>query len=81
MILISASASFWICIIHCFNMQEYIYSPKKIFYKKNEFKPGRPALVFVHGLSDSSSAWLPYEKKFEAQSNILTFDLRGHGYS
>lgn len=47
----------------------------------NEFKPERPTLVFVHGLSGSSSAWAPYEKKFENNCNILTFDLRGHGKS
>lgn len=38
-------------------------------------------MVFIHGLSGSSSAWAPYEKKFESCCNILTFDLRGHGKS
>jgi pimeloyl-ACP methyl ester carboxylesterase len=38
-------------------------------------------LVFVHGVSGSSSAWLPYEKIFENKYNILTFDIRGHGKS
>lgn len=62
-------------------MQEHIYSPKKIYYRTNEFKPGRQTLVFVHGITGSSAAWLPYEKKFEQSCNVLTFDLRGHGKS
>ena len=36
-------------------------------------------MVFVHGVSGSSSAWWPYEKIFENKYNILTFDIRGHG--
>lgn len=38
-------------------------------------------MVFVHGLSGSSSAWIPYEKKFGKKFNLLFFDLRGHGKS
>ena len=62
-------------------MQEYIFQPKKIYYRKNDFRPDCPTLVFIHGISGSSSAWLLYEKKFKDQYNILTFDLRGHGNS
>ena len=62
-------------------MQEYIYSPKNLYYRTNEFKIGRPVLVFVHGISGSSSAWKLYEEKFGQDYNILTFDLRGHGKS
>jgi len=62
-------------------MQEYVFSPKNLYYRKNKFKPDRPTLVFVHGLSGSSSAWFLYEKKFEERYNVLTFDLRGHGNS
>lgn len=47
----------------------------------NEFQPERETVIFVHGLSGSSSAWLPYEKDLEASFNILSFDLRGHGKS
>ena len=57
------------------------YFLKKVFYKKNRFIKGRKTLVFVHGLSGSSAAWIPYEKKFEKKYNILSFDLRGHGKS
>ena len=38
-------------------------------------------MVFAHGLSGSSSAWLPYEKIFENKYNILSYDIRGHGLS
>lgn len=61
-------------------MKEY-YFKDTIYYKKNIFRPSRKILVFVHGLSGSSSAWLKYEKKFEKKYNILSFDLRGHGKS
>lgn len=54
---------------------------KNIYYKTNNFEPNRPTLVFVHGLSGSSSAWIPYEKIFENKYNILTYDIRGHGKS
>jgi pimeloyl-ACP methyl ester carboxylesterase len=61
-------------------MQEY-YFDDRIYYRTNEFKPDRLTLVFVHGVSGSSSAWLPYEKIFENKYNILTYDIRGHGMS
>lgn len=62
-------------------MKEYFFEDKKIFYKKNDFLAGRPTLVFVHGLSGSSSAWIKYENQFKGKYNLLTFDLRGHGKS
>jgi len=62
-------------------MKEYIFPDKNIYYRRNTFSQGRPTLVFVHGLSGSSSAWLPYEQQFENTYNILTLDLRGHGKS
>ena len=61
-------------------MQEYLFE-NKIYYRKNEFRPNRPTLVFVHGAAGSSSAWLPYEKIFENKYNVLTYDIRGHGKS
>jgi len=61
-------------------MQEY-YFKDKIYYRKNEWKPDRMTLVFVHGVSGSCSAWWPYEKIFENKYNILTYDIRGHGNS
>lgn len=61
-------------------MKNYVFE-KRLFYKKNEFKHGRLTIVFVHGLSGSSSAWIPYEEKFKKDYNVLSFDLRGHGKS
>ena len=61
-------------------MKEYFFK-NEIYYRTNEFKPANITLVFVHGLSGSSSAWFPYEKIFEGKYNILTFDIRGHGLS
>jgi len=61
--------------------EKYLGTKNRIFYKKNNFNNKRKTLVFVHGLSGSSSAWEPYEKKFESNFNVLTFDLRGHGKS
>lgn len=62
-------------------MEEHFFEPRGIYYRVNEFKPERQTIVFVHGVSGSSSAWLPYEKDLESTFNILSFDLRGHGKS
>ena len=62
-------------------MKEHFLEEKEIYYRKNTFEPNRPTLVFIHGLSGSSSAWIPYEKIFENKYNILTYDIRGHGMS
>ena len=61
-------------------MKEY-YLKEEIYYRKNEFRENRLTLVFIHGLSGSSSAWLPYEKIFENKYNVITYDIRGHGKS
>jgi pimeloyl-ACP methyl ester carboxylesterase len=62
-------------------MQEHYLDNDRIYYRTNEFKPGRLTLVFVHGVSGSSSAWLNYEPMFENKYNVLFFDIRGHGLS
>jgi pimeloyl-ACP methyl ester carboxylesterase len=62
-------------------MQEYFFEPKGIYYRTNDFSSNKKTLVFVHGLSGSSSAWTFYEERFKDMYNILTFDLRGHGKS
>ncbi len=62
-------------------MKELIFPKNNIYYRINEFQPGRPTLIFIHGLSGSSSAWLEYEKNFKNKYNLLTFDIRGHGKS
>lgn len=61
-------------------MKEF-YFKKKIYYRKNDFKTNLKTLVFIHGISGSSSAWLNYEKALENKYNILVFDIRGHGKS
>jgi pimeloyl-ACP methyl ester carboxylesterase len=62
-------------------MVEHFFSERGIYYRKNEFQPNRKTLVLIHGVSGSSSAWIPYEKKFQKKFNILSLDLRGHGKS
>lgn len=62
-------------------MKEYFYENRGLYYRKNEFTMEKLTMVFIHGLSGSSSAWSQYEKKFQDKYNILTFDLRGHGKS
>lgn len=62
-------------------MQENYFEERGIYYRVNGIRQERKTLVFIHGLSGSSSAWFPYEKLFENKYNLLTFDLRGHGKS
>lgn len=62
-------------------MTEYYFGQKRIYYRTNEFRSDVPTLVFIHGLSGSSSAWFAYEETFGKEYNILSFDLRGHGKS
>ncbi|MDB5266361.1 MAG: hypothetical protein JWN89_176 [Parcubacteria group bacterium] len=52
-----------------------------IYYRMNDFRPGRKTLLFVHGLSGSSSAWAEYEEELGKAYNVFSFDLRGHGKS
>ena len=52
-----------------------------IHYRYNKFVAGRSTLVFLHGLTGSSSSWREYEQAFDADYNICTIDLRGHGLS
>lgn len=60
---------------HYFRKKDFIY------YRKNKFNSKRETIVFVHGLSGSSSGWRPYEALLDKEFNILSFDLRGHGKS
>lgn len=62
-------------------MHEYFLETRGIYYRTNQWESSRPTLVFVHGLSGSSSAWDAYEEHFKNSYNLLTFDLRGHGRS
>lgn len=62
-------------------MKESYLREKGIYYRTNNFKTGRPTLVFVHGLTGSSSSWRSYERIFENKYNVSTYDIRGHGMS
>jgi len=62
-------------------MTEHFAEELGLYYRTNTFAPGRPTLVFVHGLSGSSSTWLVHEAMFESRFNLLSYDLRGHGKS
>ena len=62
-------------------MEDYNLESRGIAYRSNGVNPGKKTLVFVHGLSGSASAWQKFEKQFEKDFNLITFDLRGHGLS
>src|SRR5437773_1863072 len=62
-------------------MHDYFLESRGIAYRTNHLNPRRPTLLFVHGLSGSSAAWQPYEEHFAQTHNVITFDLRGHGFS
>lgn len=53
----------------------------RIYVRRTEIDPKKATLFFIHGLSGSSSAWLPYERRFQDQYNTVALDLRGHGLS
>lgn len=44
--------------------------------------PGKPTVVFLHGLSSNHTTWLDAMTAFHARGlNCIALDLRGHGYS
>lgn len=57
------------------------YLDNGVYYRHNEIIAGRPALVFVHGFTGSSSAWAGYEKELGGNYNLVFLDWRGHGKS
>jgi pimeloyl-ACP methyl ester carboxylesterase len=60
---------------------EHFLTGRGIYYRCNVRDQGRRTLVFVHGVSGSSSAWRAYEGQFEHRYNLVSYDLRGHGRS
>ena len=40
-----------------------------------------PALVLIHGLSQTAWAWTPVARRLSAATRVLAVDLRGHGLS
>ncbi len=54
----------------------------KIFYYLENSFPGRPFVVFLHGLSSNHTTWLNIIKILhENKYNCLAPDMRGHGHS
>lgn len=62
-------------------MHEHFLKKRGIYYRTTDILPDRRTILFIHGLSGSSSAWMPYEDHFKERYNIASFDLRGHGRS
>lgn len=62
-------------------MREELFGERGISYRVSVLSPEKKTLLFVHGLSGSSSAWVEYERHFEKEYNVITLDLRGHGKS
>src|SRR3989344_4500531 len=62
-------------------MKEAFFKERGLYYRMNDVASNGPTLVFIHGLSGSSSAWADYEQAFGADYKILSVDLRGHGMS
>lgn len=62
-------------------MKELYLKETDTYYKTGNLIEGRLTLIFIHGLTGSSSAWWPYEKIFEKKHNVVIYDIRGHGKS
>lgn len=62
-------------------MNGYFLETTGTYYRTNTFQVQRPTIVFIHGLSGSSSAWTTYEQACMQDYNVLTYDIRGHGMS
>lgn len=62
-------------------MRDEFWDDKGIAYRTNGLEEARETLVFIHGLGPSCSIWEGFEAMLEGEFNILTYDLRGHGWS
>ncbi|HEY5742505.1 MAG TPA: alpha/beta hydrolase [Terrimicrobiaceae bacterium] len=62
-------------------MKDELWEARGIAYRCNIFDDSRKTLVFIHGLGATCSVWESYETALENDFNILTYDLRGHGFS
>jgi pimeloyl-ACP methyl ester carboxylesterase len=62
-------------------MKDGFWKERGIAYRTNTFDNSRKTLVFIHGLGPTCSAWQPFEVALEHDFNVLTYDLRGHGFS
>ena len=54
----------------------------QIYYEFKKKGEGNQTIIFIHGITGSSSAWKRYYCHFyKLGFNVLKFDLRGHGLS
>ncbi|MEX1170319.1 MAG: alpha/beta hydrolase [Chloroflexota bacterium] len=42
---------------------------------------GRPAVLLIHGLSNTAWSWAPIARRLRAARHVVAMDLRGHGLS
>ena len=51
-------------------------------YYKDTGNPDRPVILFIHGWSQTHAAWIrQFNSELAGDFNLVSFDLRGHGYS
>ena len=51
-------------------------------YYKDTGNPDRPVILFIHGWSQTHAAWIrQFNSELAEDFNLVSFDLRGHGYS
>ena len=62
-------------------MRDEFWEERHIAYRTNNHHESRKTLVFIHGLGVSCSGWKPFEASLENDFNILTYDVRAHGFS
>lgn len=62
-------------------MTEAFFADRGLWYRTNDWQATRETIIFLHGVSGSSSAWKPFEAAVSSQFNTLSFDIRGHGRS
>ncbi|MEM9608408.1 MAG: alpha/beta hydrolase [Actinomycetota bacterium] len=47
----------------------------------HEITGSGPALLLIHGITESSEAWAPLVPRFATDRTVITYDQRGHGAS
>ncbi|MCW1930634.1 MAG: alpha/beta hydrolase [Candidatus Kerfeldbacteria bacterium] len=62
-------------------MTEHFFEERGLYYRLGGKFDAEKSIVLIHGLSGSSSAWGEFENFFSTEYRVLSFDLRGHGYS
>jgi pimeloyl-ACP methyl ester carboxylesterase len=60
------------------NMSQLIFKSKRIFYSTTG---AGPALVLLHGFTESSKIWTKFARSLSRDFRVITIDLPGHGKS